>query len=208
MPDNSTRTHEFIASFQIDGVCGALQELVPHGIEPGPDLRAMLQSLRDDFVGRCKGRSIDLIPPVTDSTSGVDLLAIAEVLRATNIAFLTPDEQQERRRFDFKQKVYDNAINNFPPQQLPTGDWILTRHDARFNVSVLIGGRESIAEWQSFSIVGRRDVPGFSPDEPILCGADGVDSSNWTLPSPSNKSRNGKHLGVGAGSAASLAISR
>jgi len=79
---------------------------------------------------------------------------------------------EESGRWHFKQKVYDNAINNFAPQQLTSGEWILTRRDARFNVSVLIGGRKSIADWQSFPVAGRRDVPGFSPDEPIL----------WTLP--------------------------
>jgi hypothetical protein len=108
MPESkvtSTRTHEFLASFQIDGVCGTLQQLVPRGIEPGPELRAMLQRLRDDFVGRCTGRAIDMIPEVTSTTFAVDLLAVAEVLRATNIAFLTPDEQQERTRFGFGQLI-------------------------------------------------------------------------------------------------------
>ncbi len=79
---------------------------------------------------------------------------------------------EESGQWRFRRKVYDNAINNFAPQPLPTGEWILTRRDARFNVSVLIGGRESITDWRSFPVVGRRDVPGFSPDEPIL----------WTLP--------------------------
>lgn len=84
------------------------------------------------------------------------------------LALLAYAWDEDSGQWRFKQKVYDNAINNFPPQQLPSGEWILTRRDARFNVSVLIGGRNSIAEWQSFPVAGRRDVPGFSPDEPIL----------------------------------------
>ncbi|HID76695.1 MAG TPA: exo-alpha-sialidase [Planctomycetaceae bacterium] len=71
----------------------------------------------------------------------------------------------------FEQKVYDDAINNFPPQKLPSGDWILTRRDARFNVSVLIGGRRALDDWQAFPLVGADQVPGFRPDEPIF----------WTL---------------------------
>lgn len=63
--------------------------------------------------------------------------------------------------------VFDNAINNFPPQTLPTGDWMMTRRDARFNVSVLIGGRKSLNDWRTFPVVERRAVAGFSPDEPI-----------------------------------------
>ncbi len=72
----------------------------------------------------------------------------------------------------FKQKLYDNAINNFAPQRLSGGDWIMTRRDARFNVSVLIGGAKSLSDWQSFPVVGVRDLQGFRPDEPIF----------WQLP--------------------------
>ncbi len=70
------------------------------------------------------------------------------------------------------QIVYDNAINNFPPQKLPGGEWILTRRNARFNVSVLIGGRKSLNDWRAFPVVGVGEVSGFRPDEPIF----------WPLP--------------------------
>jgi len=62
--------------------------------------------------------------------------------------------------------VYDNAINNFPPQKLPTGEWMMTRRDSRFNVSVLIGG-QAFDHWKSLPVVERLAVKGFSPDEPI-----------------------------------------
>jgi len=76
-------------------------------------------------------------------------------------------------KWQFKGKLYENAINNFPPQRLPDGDWILTRRDARFNVSVLIGGRKSLDDWQSFPVVvGRNKSDKFRPDEPIF----------WALP--------------------------
>lgn len=76
------------------------------------------------------------------------------------------DKNQQRWRF--KQKVYDNAINNFPPQKLSNGDWILTRRDARFNVSVLVGGRKALNNWKSYPVVRIGEVPGFRPDEPIF----------------------------------------
>lgn len=63
--------------------------------------------------------------------------------------------------------VFDNAINNFPPQRLPNGEWMMTRRDSRFNVFVLIGGQNKLDNWSSIPVVGRRAVPGFSPDEPI-----------------------------------------
>lgn len=63
--------------------------------------------------------------------------------------------------------VFENAINNFPPQKLPTGEWMLTRRDARFNVSMLIGGQKGIDDWKDFPVVKRLQIKGFSPDEPI-----------------------------------------
>jgi hypothetical protein len=64
--------------------------------------------------------------------------------------------------------MFKDAINNFPPERVPGGDdWLVTRRDSRFNVFVLIGGRTSIAEWESFPIVGRAQLDRFRPDEPI-----------------------------------------
>lgn len=76
------------------------------------------------------------------------------------------DRQSDTWRLEAK--IYDNAINNFPPQRLPSGDWILTRRDARFNVSVLIGGRKSLDDWDAFPVVGIGEVQGFRPDEPVF----------------------------------------
>lgn len=82
---------------------------------------------------------------------------------------------EAERKWKFAAKIYDNAINNFPPQKLPTGDWILTRRDARFNVTMLIGGKDRIDDWQSHRIVDLNEVKGFRPDEPIF----------WLLPDES-----------------------
>lgn len=75
-------------------------------------------------------------------------------------------------QWEYLDRLYDNAINNFPPQKLPGGDWILTRRDSRFNVTVLIGGRKAIDDWQAFPVVKIGEVKGFRPDEPIF----------WPLP--------------------------
>ncbi|WP_425616142.1 exo-alpha-sialidase [Anatilimnocola sp. NA78] len=63
--------------------------------------------------------------------------------------------------------VADNAINNFPPQRLSSGQWMTTKRDSRFNVSMLIGGQKSFDDWQAFPVVERTKIKGFSPDEPI-----------------------------------------
>lgn len=109
------------------------------------------------------------------------LLALAAHYRGKG-AFGTQDQKQLELlayRYDLAQKkwvrfgkLYDNAINNFPPQKLSSGDWILTRRDSRFNVSVLIGGRTELDDWKSFPVVRVGEVKGFRPDEPIF----------WPLP--------------------------
>lgn len=73
-------------------------------------------------------------------------------------------------RWEFKAVVFDNAINNFAPEKLPSGDWMMSRRDARFNVYALIGGIEAIDRWQSVEVVDRLKAvrtTGFSPDEPL-----------------------------------------
>jgi hypothetical protein len=66
--------------------------------------------------------------------------------------------------------AYENAINNFAPEKLATGEWMTTRRDARFNVFMLIGGTKSFADWRVVPVVDRLALlrsTGFSPDEPI-----------------------------------------
>lgn len=110
-----------------------------------------------------------------------ELLALAAHYRGKG-AFGAPDQKQLEllayrydeihKKWIRHSKLYDNAINNFPPQKLPSGDWILTRRDSRFNVTVLIGGRNALDDWQAFPVVGVGEVKGFRPDEPIF----------WPLP--------------------------
>jgi hypothetical protein len=67
----------------------------------------------------------------------------------------------------FRDTLYQNAINNFAPERLSTGDWLMSRRDARFNVYMLRGGQPAISDWLSIPVIKRLDVPGFVPDEPI-----------------------------------------
>ena len=105
------------------------------------------------------------------------LLALAAHYRGKG-AFGTQEQKQlellayrydtARKKWEQHGRLYDNAINNFPPQKLTSGDWILTRRDSRFNVSVLIGGRKALDDWQAFPVVRVGEVKGFRPDEPIF----------------------------------------
>jgi hypothetical protein len=67
----------------------------------------------------------------------------------------------------YKTKLYDNAINNYAPQRLANGEWMVTRRDPRFNVYMLAGGVKSLEDWQSFPVVDRLASRPFSPDEPF-----------------------------------------
>jgi len=67
----------------------------------------------------------------------------------------------------FKSTLYQDAINNFAPQKLANGEWLMTRRDARFNVYMLAGGVKSLDDWQSYPVVKRLEIPKFSPDEPF-----------------------------------------
>jgi hypothetical protein len=66
--------------------------------------------------------------------------------------------------------VFEDAINNFTPQKLSTGEWMMTRRDARFNVSMLVGGVKALDDWRVVPVVDRMvavRTSKFSPDEPI-----------------------------------------
>lgn len=72
--------------------------------------------------------------------------------------------------------VHDNAINNFPPQKLPTGEWAMTRRKFDYKdtgVEFLIGGVKRLDDWISVPVVGGAggDVA-LKAEEPIW----------WTLP--------------------------
>jgi hypothetical protein len=53
--------------------------------------------------------------------------------------------------------VCDNAINNFPPKRLPTGEWMMSRRRSDYKtrgVEFLVGGVEALNQWESFPVLG------------------------------------------------------
>ena len=49
--------------------------------------------------------------------------------------------------------VFDNAMNNFPPKRLPTGEWMMSRRLHDRGVHYLVGGVEAFDKWQSYPVV-------------------------------------------------------
>ena len=81
---------------------------------------------------------------------------------------------RDRQSFDDLGVIADDAINNFPPQRLPTGQWMMSRrpHDyKRVGVHFLIGGDQSIDQWESFPVLGSSSE--LAAEEPLW----------WLLPS-------------------------
>jgi len=72
--------------------------------------------------------------------------------------------------------VQDNAINNFPPQKLPSGEWAMSRrmHDYTLTgVQFLIGGVTALNQWESIPVVrGAGGDVALKAEEPIW----------WALP--------------------------
>jgi hypothetical protein len=61
--------------------------------------------------------------------------------------------------------LYDNALNNFPPKLLPTGDWMMTRRDSMGDVHILLGGTAAYNEWKSYPLT-EYDDPLLAAEEP------------------------------------------
>lgn len=62
--------------------------------------------------------------------------------------------------------MHDDAINNFPPRKLPSGEWAMMRRDHLNNVSMLIGGVDSPLKWEAREVFTREPGQTFRPDEP------------------------------------------
>ena len=70
--------------------------------------------------------------------------------------------------------VQDNAINNFPPKKMPSGEWAMSRRKfdySRSGVEFLVGGLKSISDWESFPVVKEKSGA-LKAEEPLW----------WALP--------------------------
>src|SRR5690606_25344909 len=91
-----------------------------------------------------------------------ELIALASLDEAAGC--FGPGLELHGFRFDPQSKswqsagvVFGNAINNFPPKKLPTGEWMMSRRTWDYKTSgvhFLIGGLENISQWESCPVVG------------------------------------------------------
>lgn len=94
-----------------------------------------------------------------------ELIALASLDEAAD--FFGPGLELRGYRLNVKTEtwedigvIYDNAINNFPPEKLQTGEWMMSRRRWDYKtrgVDFLIGGVNKITEWESFPVSGSAD---------------------------------------------------
>ena len=77
----------------------------------------------------------------------------------------------EKPAWKHKGLVFDNALNNFSPAKVPSGEWMMSRRDGNQDVHYLVGGIEAFDRWQSFPAATYRDGAN-RPEEPYW----------WVLP--------------------------
>ncbi|MEZ6069008.1 MAG: exo-alpha-sialidase [Pirellulales bacterium] len=68
--------------------------------------------------------------------------------------------------------VFDDAINNFPPKPLPSGEWLMSRRDAQHHVTMLIGGVKALDDWSVVPVAKYTLADGARVEEPYW----------WALP--------------------------
>ncbi|MBI4622438.1 MAG: exo-alpha-sialidase [Verrucomicrobia bacterium] len=67
--------------------------------------------------------------------------------------------------------VFDDALNNFSPKPLPSGEWMMSRRDGKQNVHFLIGGLAGFDRWTSYPAASYTELQD-RPEEPYW----------WVLP--------------------------
>ena len=69
--------------------------------------------------------------------------------------------------------VFNNSINNFPPQRIRSGQWMMSRRTYDYKehgVHFLVGGTTALDEWESFPVLGSKSE--LNAEEPLW----------WALP--------------------------
>lgn len=87
-----------VMAFELEGLCAGLRATVPNGLAPAQTTVSIMNRMLTDFSEKSDGCILDDLPPLEENTSPVDLLIVAEILRSSLMAFLTPDERDERDR--------------------------------------------------------------------------------------------------------------
>jgi hypothetical protein len=92
------RSALLVMTFELEGLCNGLRCTIPNGLPPSTTTLAIMNRLLERFSEKAEGCVLDELPPLDENTAPADLLIVAEMLRSTLMAFLTPDERDDRDR--------------------------------------------------------------------------------------------------------------
>ncbi len=92
------RSALLVMTFELEGLCNGLRYTVPNGLAPSSTTVSIMNRLLTEFSKKAEGCVLDELPLLDENTSAVDLFIVAEMLRSTLMAFLTPDERDARDR--------------------------------------------------------------------------------------------------------------
>ena len=178
-----TQQHNYLAHYDgyfwamwSDGPGVARDGLTAHehrGATPGHDQPGQLISYSKSEDGMNWSEPRDLAGPPDDGFGWIargfwvydgKLLALATRYNAPNYrgeglqlhAYEMVNGQD--REWIHKGLVYDNALNNFAPKKLPSGEWMMSRRDKDRDVYTLIGGTESYDQWESIPLIDWEDT--------------------------------------------------
>src|SRR5690606_19194223 len=76
----------------------------------------------------------------------------------------------KKREWDDAGVIHKNAINNFAPKKISTGEWMMSRRTYNYKtepIEFLVGGVKSLTDWKSFPVLGSTDA--LTAEEPYWC---------------------------------------
>ena len=103
-PKPIERSALLMLAFQLEGICTGLKLCIDSQIAPGDKVKQLISNVRNDVIEMSSGNTMDNIPDLEGEITLADLVILAETLRSTVMAFLTPVEREEHgKSFGFNQ---------------------------------------------------------------------------------------------------------
>lgn len=100
-----------------------------------------------------------------------EMIAMATLFNAPD--YIGPGLALEGFRWDKEKnsweplgRIMDDTMNHFPPKKLPDGNWMMSRRDHKRAVSIIVGGKDDITDWEIVPYSNYSAAPGIRPEEP------------------------------------------
>lgn len=132
------------------------------GIAIPPDPKGEMRYFARGFWVR--GNELLVLAARDEAWSVVDGVRKKGKLFGDSLALVAYRYDTKAKAWNYHGVAIDDTINNYPPKQLPSGEWMTTRRDHNQNIFVAIGGVKAFDDWKSYAMPKAAD--GFDLDEP------------------------------------------